>query len=164
MTFKVLLVNWWSPSSEVGGYTSTKKNGKRDEGLTENEKIALKIIEAYNSQNVDAYVDYFSDDVDVWWPDGATPDKEELRTEFGEIIEAFPDRRFDLVRMVSTDKTVIAECVVKGTNRGELFGMPPTNKKMAMPMVHIYDFEAGKVKRWWAYANYQTMMQQLSRE
>jgi hypothetical protein len=25
MTFKVLLANWWSPSPEVGGYTSTKK-------------------------------------------------------------------------------------------------------------------------------------------
>jgi steroid delta-isomerase-like uncharacterized protein len=131
---------------------------------SENEKIALKIIEAYNSQDVDVYVDYFSDDVDVWWPDGATPDKEELRTEFGEIIEAFPDRRFDLVRMVSTDKTVIAECVFKGTNRGELFGMPATNNSIEMPMVHIYDFEAGKVKRWRVYANYQTMMQQLSSE
>ena len=142
----------------------SKTRGDVELTESENEKIALKIIEAFNSQDVDAYVDYFSDDVDVWWPDGATPDKEELRTEFGEIIEAFPDRRFDLVRMVSTDKTVIAECVVKGTNRGELFGMPPTNKTMEMPMVHIYDFEAGKVKRWRTYANYQTMMQQLSSE
>ena len=132
--------------------------------MSENEKIALKIIDAYNSQNVDAYVDYFSDNVDVLWPDGATPDKEELRTEFAEIIEAFPDRRFDLVRMVSTDQTVIAECMVKGTNRGELYGMPPTNKTIEMPMVHIYDFEAGKVKRWRSYANFQTMMQQLSSE
>jgi len=130
----------------------------------ENEKTALKILEAYNSQDVDAYVDYFSDEVDVWWPDGATPDKEELRPEFGEIIEAFPDRRFDLVRMVSTDQTVIVECVIKGTNRGELYGMPPTNKTIEMPMVHIYDFEAGKVKRWRCYANFQTMMQQLSDE
>ena len=81
-----------------------------------------------------------------------------------EIIEGLPDRRFDLVRMVSTDKTGIAECVARGTHRGELFGMPPTNKTMAMPMVHIYDFEAGKVKRWRTYANYQTMMQQLSGE
>jgi len=78
----------------------------------ENEKTAQKIIEAYNSQDVDAFVDHFSDEVDVLWPDGATPDKEELRPEFGEIIEAFPDRRFDLVRMVSTDKTVIARARV----------------------------------------------------
>jgi hypothetical protein len=25
MTFKVLLANWWSPSSEVGSYRNTKK-------------------------------------------------------------------------------------------------------------------------------------------
>ncbi len=131
---------------------------------SENEKIVLKMIEAFNSQDVDAYVDYFSDDVDVWWPDGSTPSKEELRPEFGETIEGLPDRRFDLVRVVSTDQTVIAEVVARGTHRGELFGMPPTNKTMAMPMVHIYDFEAGKVKRWRTYANFQTMMQQLSSE
>lgn len=131
---------------------------------SENERIALNIIEAYNSQDVDAYVESFADDVDIWWPDGATPDKEELRKEFGEMITAFPDRRFDLVRMVSTDNTVIAECIIKGTNWGELFGTPATNNTVEMPMVHIYDFEVGKVKRWRAYANYQTMMQQLSSE
>ena len=142
----------------------SKTRGDVELTESENEKIALKIIEAFNSQDVDAYVDYFSDDVDVWWPDGATPGKEQLRPEFREIIEGLPDRRFDLVRVVSTDKTVIAEVVARGTHRGELFGMPPTNKTMAMPMVHIYDFEAGKVKRWRTYANYQTMMQQLSSE
>jgi len=106
---------------------------------SENEKIALNIIEAYNSQDVDAYVESFADHADIWWPDGATPDKEELRTEFGEMITAFPDRRFDLVRMVSTDNMVIAEGIIKGTNRGELFGTPVTNNTAEMPMVHIYD-------------------------
>ena len=30
VTFKVLLANWWNPSSELGSYTSTK-NGKSNE-------------------------------------------------------------------------------------------------------------------------------------
>ncbi len=28
LTFKVLLANWWSPSSEMGSYTSTKEREK----------------------------------------------------------------------------------------------------------------------------------------
>ena len=103
-------------------------------------------------------------DVDVVFPDLATPNKEEMRIELREIIEAVPDRRFEVVRAVFTDKGAVVECVVKGTNTGPLFGMPPTNRSMEMPMVHIYDFEDGKVKRQRTYANYQIMMQQLSSE
>ena len=71
----------------------------------------------------------------------------------------------DDVSAILISFTFLCVCArARGTHRGELFGMPPTNKTMAMPMVHIYDFEAGKVKRWRTYANYQTMMQQLSSE
>jgi len=131
---------------------------------SQNEKLALKIVEAYNNKDVDAFLDLYADDVDVVFPDLATPNKEEMRIEFREIIEAVPDRRFEVVRVVSTDKGAVVECVVKGTQTGPLFGMPPTNRSMEMPMVHIYDFEDGKVKRQRTYANYQIMMQQLSSE
>jgi len=131
---------------------------------SQNEKLALKIVEAYNSKDVDAFLDLYADDVDVVFPDLATPNKEEMRMEFMEIIEAVPDRRFEVVLVLSTDKGAVVECVVKGTNTGPLFGMPPTNRSIEMPMVHIYDFVDGKVKRQRTYANYQIMMQQLSSE
>jgi len=132
---------------------------------SENEKIALNFIEAFNRQDKDAYVDHLTDDADVWWAVGErTPTKEEIGTEFIEIIEALPDRRFDLVRMLSTEDSVIAECVFKGTNRGELFGMPATNNSLELPIVHLWDFEDGKVKRWRSYANAQTINRQLRGE
>ncbi len=96
----------------------------------------------------------------VAFPDLTAPNKEEI--EFEEMIEAVPDRRFDVVRVVSTDKGAIVECVVKGKNTGPLSSMPPSDKSFEMPMAHVIDFENGKVKRYRFYANYQLMLQQLS--
>ena len=53
---------------------------------SQNEKLALKIVEAYNSKDVDAFLDLYADDVDVVFPDLVTPNKEEMRIEFREII------------------------------------------------------------------------------
>ena len=58
----------------------------------------------------------------------------------------------------------MVECITKGKNTGSLFGMPATNRELALPMIHIYDFEEGKVVRQRTYANYQMMMQQLMGE
>lgn len=127
-------------------------------------KLAQKVVDAYNNQDVEAYLDMFAEDVDILWPDLATPKKSDLRAEFHEIIEALPDRRFEVTRIIATEKGAIVECITKGKNTGSLFGMPPTNKEAAFPMAHIYDFEDSKIVRWRTYANYQLMMQQLMGE
>ena len=51
-----------------------------------------------------------------------------------------------------------------GKNTGPLFGMPPTNKELAMPMIHVYDFEDDKINRWRCYANIQILTKQLMGE
>ena len=100
----------------------------------------------------------YAEDADVVFPDLSAPNREEMRTEFHEILEGVPDRRFDIVRIVSTEKGAFVECLIKGTNTGSLMRMPPTGKSLDMPMVHIYDFKDGKVVRQRSYANYQIMI------
>jgi len=70
-------------------------------------------------------------------PDEVKPDKDELREEFVEVTEALPDRRLTVDRMVSKGNTVLIELVVSCTQKGELFGMPPSNKSFEMPMAHV---------------------------
>ena len=127
-------------------------------------KLAKKVIDAYNNQDVDAFIGMYAEGADVEFPDQARPNREEMRAEFHEIIEAIPDRHFDVTRICATDKGAMVECITKGTNTGSLFGNPPTGKKLAVPFVHIYDFEDGKVVRQRTYTNYQMLMQQLMGE
>jgi len=128
----------------------------------ENERIAKKIIQAYNDKNLESWLSYFAEDSIVIWPDDVKPSLDELREEFIEIADAIPDRKFTVDRIVSRGNTVLIELVVSGTQKGELFGMPASNKSFEMPMAQVIDIEKGKVNRYRFYANYQTLLQQLS--
>jgi len=127
-------------------------------------KLAKKVVDAYNNKDVDAFIGMYAEGADVVFPDLAAPNRDEMIAEFHEIIEAIPDRRFDVSRIVTTEKGAMVECITKGKNTGSLFGMPATNRELALPMIHVYDFEDGKVVRQRTYANYQMMMQQLMGE
>lgn len=121
-----------------------------------------KMLGAFNDQDVDSYLSYFAEDVDVLWPDGATPDLEGIREDFAEILSFSSDRKFNLERTTCEGDRVVAEWTATGTHTGEMAGMPPTGRKLSFPMAHVFDFEEGKVKKWRVYFNYQTLFQQLT--
>ncbi len=145
-------------------YDSTYIQGLRVNGMSDYVQLAQKVVDAYNDKDVDAFIGMYAEGADVVFPDLTAPNREEMIAEFHEIIEAFPDRLFDVSRIVATEKGAMVECITRGTNTGPLFGMPPTNKELALPMIHVYDFENGKVVRHRCYANFQIMMQQLTGE
>ena len=122
-------------------------------------KLAKKVVDAYNNKDVDAFIGMYAEGADVEFPDQARPKREEMIEEFHEIIEALPDRYFDVSRIVATEKGAMVECITKGKNTGPLFGNPPSNRELAIPMIHVYDFEDGKVVRQRTYANYQIGIQ-----
>jgi steroid delta-isomerase-like uncharacterized protein len=121
-----------------------------------------KMLGAFNDQDVDSYLSYFAEDVDVLWPDGATPDLEGIREDFAEILSFSSDRKFNLEHTTCEGDRVVAEWTATGTHTGEMAGMPPTGRKFSFPMAHVFDFEEGKVKKWRVYFNYQTLFQQLT--
>ena len=129
-------------------------------------KLAKKAVDAYNNKDVEAFLNMFAEGADVVFPNLFAPNREELRAYLHEIIRAVPDRHFDVTRILATEKVAIVECVIKGkhTGTGKLMGIPPTNREVALPFVHIFDFKDGKIVRWRAYANFQLLMQQLMGE
>jgi len=125
------------------------------------EGIVIKMIEAFNRQDVDSWIEYFADYADVIGPDGVRMDKKGLRDYYAGIFTAFPDGRFGIERIISKDSTVVVEIFGRGTHKGEYFGVPATNKRIEMPMVFIMDFEEGMVKRWRGYYYWQKFVSQI---
>ena len=136
---------------------------RRDVELTEreNEKIVQKIIEAVNRHDTDAMMGHVADDVMRVGASGTRYDNEGIRKEFADVLASFPDISIRVDRMMSKGNTVWTEGSFSGTHKGELFGIPATNKKVGWPVVWIFDFEAGKVKLWKEYFNFQIVIQQL---
>lgn len=128
---------------------------------SENERVVREITEALNRRDLDAVMDHIADDVTYVEASGNRRNKEELRRQFASTLRIFPDSRFRVDHMVSQGNTVAAELTMTGTHKGEWAGIPATNKKVEVPGVHIYDFEAGKVKLWKLYYNVRRLRQQL---
>jgi predicted ester cyclase len=63
-----------------------------------------------------------------------------------------------------TGDTVVTEFIARGTHRGELMGISPTNRKVAVPVCNITEFRDGKVYAEREYYDTIYMMQQLGVE
>jgi steroid delta-isomerase-like uncharacterized protein len=77
------------------------------------------------------------------------------------FASAFPDGRIDVVNIKETGDTAIVEFVGRGTHKGELMGVAPTGKTLALPVCLILEVRDGKIYREREYMDIMTMMTQL---
>ena len=74
---------------------------------------------------------------------------------------AFPDGRIDVVRVTESSDTAVVEFIGRGTQNGELMGIAPTGKTVAIPVCDIYEIRDGKIYREREYIDFMTLMAQL---
>lgn len=77
---------------------------------------------------------------------------------------AFPDMNLDVRQMYSAGDIVVIEFVARGTHRGELMGILPTNRKVAVPVCNITEIRDGKIYAEREYFDNAFLMQQLGVE
>jgi predicted ester cyclase len=76
------------------------------------------------------------------------------------LHSVFSDLKFDIHHVIGDDDTVAVHCTLTGRHTGELMGIPPTDRPVATPMVHILRFRDGKAAEHWAvHADLATMRQ-----
>ena len=78
-----------------------------------------------------------------------------------DFYSAFPDLHFTIEDMFVEGDKVAMRLTGSGTNKGELRGIPPTNKKVTVSMIEIYHFAGGKFVEGWSRYDTLGMMQQL---
>ena len=76
---------------------------------------------------------------------------------------AFPDQRHENVRFQFSESAVIAEFDLLGTNKGEFFGGPPTQKAFRVPVVAIFFFEGDKIAVERVYLDTLSLLGQIGR-
>ena len=82
---------------------------------------------------------------------------------FGRMFyEAFPDARHRLDRTVVQGNVVVAIGRFGGTHRGELMGIPGTNRKISIGVITAYRYEGGKVVEHWGQFDSAGLMQQIA--
>lgn len=74
---------------------------------------------------------------------------------------AFTDTHVEVTTLLADGNRVVLEFVYNGTNTGELMGMPPTDRRVSVPMLGIYEIEGDVIQYGRLYYDSATMMQQL---
>jgi len=77
---------------------------------------------------------------------------------------AFPDLNLEIQQINVAGNTVVTEFIARGTHRGELMGISPTNRQVRVPVCNITEFRDGKVYAEREYYDTMFLMQQLGVE
>lgn len=129
----------------------------------QNEQIARQSFEAWNAHDVNAFTKLLADDT-VWESDAfptAFRGQEGARQFFQVYVGAFPDLRFDLEQVLSDGDHVVVRWKSAGTQRGDLPGIPATNRTTSLHGCSVSEVKGGKIKRAWVYFDNASMMRQL---
>jgi steroid delta-isomerase-like uncharacterized protein len=74
---------------------------------------------------------------------------------------AFSEARAEARKLIADEASVVLEFTFHGVNTGSLMGMPPTGKRVEIPMCAIYEIEGGLIRRARLYYDSATMSKQL---
>ena len=86
---------------------------------------------------------------------------EEFKGYMNEVFNAFPDVHFTIHDMFVEGDKGVTRLTWTGTHKGEMRGVPATNKKVTVWEISIVRFAGGKVVEEWARYDTLGMMQQL---
>ncbi|HEV2131844.1 MAG TPA: ester cyclase [Longimicrobiaceae bacterium] len=76
--------------------------------------------------------------------------------------QVFPGYTIEVHDLIAEGDKVVLRGTMHGVHRGELMGMPPTGRQVAVPLIIIYRLERGKIVEHWLQADQAGMMQQLT--
>lgn len=129
----------------------------------QNKTIARRFfLDAFSKGRLELLDDLLASDyVDHDAPPGTPPGQEGIRYLMSAFRNAFPDVQFTVEDQVAEGDKVVTRYTFRGTHQGDLFGIPPTGRRVAFPGISIYRIENGKMREAWVNYDMMGMMQQL---
>jgi predicted ester cyclase len=94
-------------------------------------------------------------------PPDFTSDLEGLKQANDHFLAATPDGYHVVEDMIAEGDKVVTRLSAYGTQTGELFGIPPTDKRFSMTGIAIHRIENGKIVEHWSELDNLGVLQQL---
>ena len=141
------------------------KNILGSEMTIENNKILINryFEEVWNQGKLDVLDEIMDENYINHSPGAPNPERgpKGLKPIIVAMRNAFPDLRFEIKNLVVNDDQVAIHSVMHGTHTGNLFGMAPTGKKVAVNQMQIERIKHGKIVEHWRQSDDLGMMRQL---
>ncbi len=127
----------------------------------ENKKIARRFVEEWNRGNREGIYSLFARDFVAHDPFPLQASGvERVRQALGGLFDALPDSKITLELVIAEADKVAYHAALTGTNKGSLFGAPPTGKQVTILYTDIYRIKDGKIVEGWHVGDLGGSMQQ----
>jgi steroid delta-isomerase-like uncharacterized protein len=129
--------------------------------VEENKSVIRHYFAALDSQQMDAVADVFAPDYRLQFDGNPELDRSSALGILGMFLNALPDVHHEILDSFGEGDRVVARIVVRGTHGGDLMGIPPTGKTVAIGAINIMRMKQGKIVQHWVNTDMLGMMQQL---
>ena len=124
------------------------------------EVIVNQHAEAENRHDVEATIATFNQP--RYEVNGEASDGEEAVRELLQgIMHALPDLHVDMGKLRHADDAVFGEGLITGTHHGEWAGIPPTGRRVEVPVLAIFEFDEDRLLCEKVHMDMATMLSQM---
>lgn len=131
----------------------------------DNKAISRQFVEeAFNKGNVDVLDEIVLKDIvihDPGAPPNMAPGREGLKQMVLGYRTAYPDIKVTIEDEIVEGDKVVTRWSARGTNEGEMMGMPPTGKETQVTGITIDRIEGGQIVESWTNWDTLGLLQQL---
>lgn len=116
-------------------------------------EVVRRIEQAWNAGRLDELDRYFSPSFQTdTGPPGLPPGLATAKMAHQMSLQAFPDRKIEILDIIEEGDKVAVRCQMTGTNTGGLpwLGVPANDAKVAIQWISLYQVKNGKVVAHWA--------------
>lgn len=119
--------------------------------MSEQSKLVVRraVEEVWNQGNLDAVDDIVAGDFVAHAPPGETHGREDMKSFYGALHEAFPDIHFTIEDQIAEADTVVTRWTARATHTGTFQGVPATGKPVVVTGIDIDRVAGGKVVECW---------------
>ena len=112
-----------------------------------NIEIIKTLIAELGKKNLDIFLKLYAPDFRFYFPsNSATPLTREDEIAMGNaMFTAIPDFAYDITEIFAVKDRVVSRCVVGGTQKTEVEGIPPTGNKVAFSVISIFRIKDGLI-------------------
>ena len=131
--------------------------------VEENKALVREFVEeVLNKRNLGALEKFIAADYrEHNPPPRGTGGLEDLRGGMTLFLGAFPDLHMTVEDQVGEGDKVASRFTTRGTQRGELFGVPPSGQEVVYSTIDIARFAGGKIVERWGLDDQLGVLQQL---
>ncbi len=131
--------------------------------IEQNKNTVTAFIDAlFTKGDLGAVDEYLAEDfVNHDPPMGVPAGREGMRQAAAMFRAGFPDWHSDTGILVAEGDLVVEQFRASGTHRGEIFGVPPSDRAVSMPGINIWRLRDGRIVERWGRLDELGLMRQL---